>query len=118
MSKPKEIDILDMLPPEAIEAVDNLGYEFLAGYGYDTEGARDSKEKQKALRKALKENGETLTYAGAIDPDTQKIKVWYFLHKGKELVSTSRAIECVPIKTEEDSDGENRTDQEGPAPSA
>lgn len=118
MSNQIEIDILDMLPPEAIDAVDQLAYEFLAGYGYDTEGARTSEEKQKALKKALEERGETLTYAGAIDADTQKIKVWYLLYKGKELVSTSRAIECVPIKTEEDSNGENRTDQEGPATTA
>ena len=38
----KELDILDILPKEAIEAIDRLGYDFLKAQGYDTEGAAES----------------------------------------------------------------------------
>ena len=52
MSK-KEMDILDILPKEAIEAIDRLGYDFLKAQGYDTEGAMESEVKRKEINKAL-----------------------------------------------------------------
>ena len=104
----KEIDILDLLPAEAIEAVDKLGYEFLAGYGYDVEGAKDSDAKQEELRKVLQENEEELRYSGAVDDKTGAILVWYEIYKNGERIATSRGIKFLPKK--EESDGKNRTD--------
>ena len=49
MSK-KEVDIFDILPPEAFAAIDELGYNFLKEQGYDTEGAADSEEKRKEIK--------------------------------------------------------------------
>ena len=103
----KEIDILDLLPAEAIEAVDMLGYEFLAGYGYDVEGAKNSEAKQEELCKALQKSKEELRYSGAVDDKTGAILVWYEIYKNGERVATSKGIQFLPKK--EESDGENGT---------
>lgn len=92
----KEIDVFDLLPPEAIQAVDKLGYEFLAKCGYDVEGARESVAKQEELRKALQEKEEELRYSGSIDDKTGAIMVWFAIYRNGERGDKSRALQFLP----------------------
>ncbi len=100
MSK-KKIDILDMLPSEAIVAVDKLGYDFLSSQGYDVVGAVDSVDKRKKIKEKLKAEGKELTYRGAIDSVTQAILVWYEL-TSKDNVVRSNGIKFLPKGDGED----------------
>lgn len=95
MSK-KEIDILDILPKEAIEAIDRLGYEFLQSQGYDTEGAADSEAKRKQIKKALAKDGKQLFYRGAVDKETKAILVWYEIEIKGKCVAKSGGIKFLP----------------------
>ena len=108
MSKEKEIDILDLLPPEVIEAVDKLGCEFLASFGYDTEGAMESKEKQKELRRALKTNNEALQYAGGTNGETGAKVIRFGLYRNGKLIAQSKCIHFLPKK--EETYGQSGTD--------
>lgn len=92
----KEIDVFDLLPPKAIEAVDELGYEFLAKCGYDVEGARESFAKREELRKALQEKEEELRYSGAVDDKTGAMMVWFVIYRNGERVAKSRALQFLP----------------------
>ena len=104
----KEIDILDILSSEEIEAADKLGFEFLTSFGYDTEGVMESKEKQKELRRALKANNEALQYAGATDSETGAKVIRFGLYRNGKLIAQSECIHFLPKK--ENSDGEDRAD--------
>lgn len=92
MSKKKELDILDILPPEAIRAIDNLGYTFLKSQGYDTEGAAESEAKRKEIKKALKKDGKELFYRGAVDKETKAILFWYEVVAEGKCVARSQGI--------------------------
>lgn len=96
----REIDILDILPQEAIAEVDKLGYAFLAEQGFDTVGAAESNTKRTKLKKALAKQGKELRYAGAVDNETKTILVWYELYKGKERIAVSQGIKFMPKPTE------------------
>lgn len=104
----KEIDILDLLPADAIEIANKFGFEFLASFGYDTEGAMESKEKQKELRRELKANNEALQYAGGIDSKTGAKAIRFGLYRNGKLIAKSECIHFLPQK--EESDGEDRAD--------
>lgn len=104
MSRQRKIDILDLLPADALEAVDKLGYEFLSERGYSTEGARESAAARDLLAKELKERGERLTYSGAVDKDTGRILIWFTIHKGRRRIARSRALRLVPKPKETDDD--------------
>jgi hypothetical protein len=103
----KKIDILDLLPAEAMRKVDELGYSFLQERGYDADGAIDSKIKRAELKKALDRKGEVLRYAGAVDNETKAILVWFELFKGKEKVAVSQGIKFLQRENES---GEERED--------
>lgn len=92
----REIDILDILPEDAIEEVDKLGYAFLTEQGFDAEGAIESASKRTKLKKALARQGKELRYAGAVDNETKAILVWYELYQGKERVAVSQGIKFLP----------------------
>lgn len=96
----REIDILDILPQEAIDEVDKLGYAFLAEQGFDTVGAAESNTKRTNLKKALSKQGKELRYAGAVDNETKTILVWYELYKGKERIAVSQGIKFMQKPTE------------------
>ena len=97
----KEMDILDILPKEAIEAIDRLGYDFLKAQGYDTEGAADSEEKRKEIKKALAKDGKNLFYRGAVDSETKAILVWYEIEVKGKCVAKSMGIKFLPKPKEE-----------------
>lgn len=92
----KELDVLDILPQEAINAIDNLGYEFLKAQGYDAEGAADSEEKRKEIKKALAKDGKNLFYRGMVDPETKAILVWYEIEIKGKCVAKSGGIKFLP----------------------
>ena len=50
----RKIEIFDLLPEEAMKAIDNLGYKFLESRGYDTARAAESKSQMTKLKKALR----------------------------------------------------------------
>lgn len=104
MSK-KEVDVLDILPQEAINAIDNLGYEFLKSQGYDTERAAESEAKRKEIKKALTKDGKKLFYRGATDKETGAILVWYELESEGKCVARSQGIKFIPKKKEENGAG-------------
>ena len=108
----KVVDIFDLLPPEAFAGIDNLGYSFLKEHGYDVEGAAESEEKRKEIKKALKENGEELFYFGAFDKDTRAILVWYELYREKERVAISSGLKFLPKPSEGEENGEGRENNE------
>lgn len=110
MAKKRKIDILDILPPEAIKAVDELGYKFLASRDYDVEGAIESKEKRKELKKALEANGETLRYVGGVDKENKTILVFYEIIKDGKRIATSEGLKFIPIIPEGGQSGEGRED--------
>ncbi len=111
MAKKRKMDILDVLPPEAIKAVDELGYKFLASRGYDTEGAIESKEKRKELKEALKTNGEVLQYVGGFNKEDKTILVFFEILKDGKRIATSEGIKFIP-NVSGGEDGEGREDRE------
>lgn len=115
MAKKREITIFDLLPPEAFIQIDELGYNFLAERGYNTEGAMDSNEKRKELKADLKKNGEELRYSGAFDKETKAILVWFEIYKNNEKVATSQGLKFLPRTSEGGENGEGREDRENQA---
>ena len=105
----RKIDILDVLPQEAIQKVDELGYDLLRQRGYEVKGAIVSPEKQKEIKAKMKENGDQLIYYGMIDKDTKAILIWFEIHHNKEKVLTSRGLKFLP-KNEggQSGEGENK----------
>lgn len=113
----RKIDIFDFLPKEAMKAIDELGYNFLAERGYDTTRATESKTQRTKLKKALRVNGEELRYAGAVDNETKAILVWFELWKGKERIATSQGIKFLPKPSEGgDNGGEGGQERPSTAP--
>ena len=97
----RRIDILDLLPEEAIKAIDELGYKFLASRGYDTEGAIESKEVRNKLKEELKANGEKLQYVGGINKENKTILVFFEIIKEGKRIATSEGIKLIPKPSEE-----------------
>ena len=97
----REIDILDILPQEAIEEVDKLGYAFLAEQGFDTDGAAESASKRTKLKRELAKQGKNLFYRGAVDPETKAILVWYEIEVKGKCVAKSMGIKFLPKPKEE-----------------
>lgn len=112
--KKKRVDIMDILPEEAIAKVDELGYSFLQTMGYDTEGAIESKEKRSELKKTMKKNGDELLYAGAVDKNQEAILIWYELWNNGKRKAVSQGLKLVQQPREGGEDGarENSENQE------
>ena len=103
----KEIDIFDLLPPEAAKPIDELGYSFLKSQGYDVSGVKKSYKRRSRLRQAMKKRGEELGYRAAIDEETRGILIWFELYRGGERVAVSQGIKFLP-KREREVNGEGR----------
>lgn len=102
--KGKKIDVLDILPEEAIKKVDELGYKFLSEQGYNTKYAEKSeKERTKIIRK-LEREGKELVYSGAVDGATGSILVWFELRKEGKVVARSEGIKFIQ-RGESDGEG-------------
>ena len=103
MAKAKKPDIMDLVilqGAEAVKAVDELGWSFLAGHGYDVAGW-DSEDEATAkaahdrVAVAMKERGESLVYHGAVDDTTPRFSFWYTLRHGRREISRSRVLQFV-----------------------
>lgn len=92
----RKVDIFDLLSPEAIKAVDKLGYKFLMQRGYDTKGAIKSSKKREELKKALKANGEELRYVGGINKEDKTILIFFEVVKAGKRVATSQGLKFIP----------------------
>lgn len=110
----RKIEIFDLLPEEAMKAIDSLGYKFLESRGYDTTRAAESKSQMTKLKKALRVNGEELRYAAAIEKETKAILIWFELYRGKERVATSEGIKFMPKPSEGGGNG-SESGEERPA---
>lgn len=107
----KKIDIFDLLTQSAVDRIDDIGYALLKEHGYDTDGAKNSKEKRNALKAALKKDGKQLIYFSMIDKETHNILFWFELRKNDEIIARSQAIKFLPDKTDEggtDGEGESQ----------
>ena len=112
MAKTKKPDIMDLVimqGAEAVKAVDELGWSFLAGHGYDVAGW-DSEDEVTAkaahdrVAVAMKECGESLAYHGAIDDASPRFAFWYTLRHGRREIARSRVLQFV--QREADKEGE------------
>ncbi len=108
----KTIDILDVLPEEAVKQVDELGYDLLRQKGYKVDGI-ELPERQKEIKAEMKKNGDELIYFGMVDKDTKAILIWFEIHHNKEKVLTSRGLKFLP-KNEGGQGGEGE-DKERPS---
>ena len=104
----KEIDIFDLLPPEANKAIDKLGYSFLNSQGYNVTGATKSYKRRSRLKDALKKRGQELRYRSTIDKEQKSILVWFELYKGEERIAVSQGIKFLPKEREADGAEQNQ----------
>ena len=109
----KKIDVFDLLPQEAIEKIDDMGYEFLKENGYNVDGAKDSPAKQKEIKANLKKDGKSLIYFSMIDKETKAILFWFELCKGKKTLATSKGIKFLPREEEENGQGKSEERPKG-----
>lgn len=104
----KKIDIFDLLPQEAIERIDDIGYELLKENGYETEGAKTSKQIQYELKKALARDGRQLIYFSMIEKETGNIIFWFELRKGNDVIARSKVLKFLPDKGGENGEGKSQ----------
>jgi cell division protein ZapA (FtsZ GTPase activity inhibitor) len=102
----REIDILNMLPAEALPDAERLALEFLEERGYDAIGALEDEEKLRALNTALVERGEEIYYRGGFNTDDKtgvltSILIWYELYREGRFVARSRGFKLVPSEAED-----------------
>ncbi|MEG2541545.1 MAG: hypothetical protein RSB59_07245, partial [Clostridia bacterium] len=96
----RKIDIFDLLPEEAMKAIDKQGYDFLASKGYDTEGAIESEYKRKEIKRTLMAEKKELTYRGVVDKDSGAMLVWFELMSG-DKIERSQGIKFVQKSSDE-----------------
>ncbi len=104
----KKIDIFDLLTKEAIDRIDDIGYELLKENGYETDGAKESQQKQRELKKVLEKDGRQLIYFSMIERETSNILFWFELHKGAEVIARSKVLKFVPEKGGKNGEGESQ----------
>jgi hypothetical protein len=89
----KKIDIIDLLPDDAVVEATKLGYKFLKELGYNVpnEDMLSWKE-QKQIKEEMKRKNEYLRYKGSIDHESKKILVWYVLYREGKKIAQSQGI--------------------------
>lgn len=96
--KPDIMDLVILAGPEAVKAVDELGWSFLSAHGYDVAGwdSEDEAVEKAAwerIRAALLDRGEGLAYHGAVDDASPRFIFWYTLRRGRREVAKSKILE-------------------------
>ena len=92
----KKIDIIDLLPDDAVTEVAKLGYKFLKDLGYDIPGEDiPPRKEQKLIKEEMKRRNEYLRYKGSIDRENKKILVWYVLYREGKKIAKSQGITFV-----------------------
>ncbi len=86
-------DVVSGSGPEAVAAVDSLGYRFLADNGYPEAAEKMTPAIRDAIRKKMSKRGERLHIHGSFDGDKGVYSIWYTLRRGKRrLLATSKAV--------------------------
>lgn len=86
-------DVVSGSGPEAVAAVDKLGYSFLADNGYPEAVGKLTSTVRDAIRKKMSKRGERLHIHGSFDGDKGVYSVWYTLRRGnKKILATSKAV--------------------------
>ena len=96
--KPDIMDLVILAGPDAVKAVDELGWSFLDLHGYDVTGWNDEDENvakatQERVAATLQERGESLCYHGAIDDSSPRFAFWYTLRRGRHEVARSTVLQ-------------------------
>ena len=87
------MDVVSGSGPEAVAAVDALGYRFLADNGYPEAAEKLNTTMRDAIRKKMSKRGERLHIHGAFNGDKGVYSVWFTLHRGnRRLLATSKAV--------------------------
>ncbi len=99
MKKKKIIDVLNLLPQEAVAMVDEHGCQFLREQGYSVSGSNKiTTRAARIIREEMKQRSERLEYSGAVDKDTGCILFWFELYRNGERIARSKGIKFVPKK--------------------
>ena len=107
MKKPDVMDLVILAGADAVKAADELGWSFLAEYGYDVQGW-DSEDEETAraahdrVAGTMKERGESLVYHGAVDDASPRFVFWYSLRCGRRELAKSRVLQFVQRKADEE----------------
>lgn len=95
MSKKRTIDIIDLLPEDAVLEVTKLGYRFLKENGYDMPSEIPDKVELRELKNEMRLRHESLWYKGSIDSENKKILVWYYLYRNGRKAAQSKGMTFV-----------------------
>lgn len=86
-------DVVSGSGPEAVAAVDRLGYRLLAENGYIEAAGKLNGTMRDAIRKKMSKRGERLVIHGVFDGDKGVYSVFFTLRKGnKRIIATSDAV--------------------------
>lgn len=106
-------DVVSGSGPEAVAAVDNLGYKLLAENGYPEAAEKLNATMRDAIRKKMSKRGERLHIHGSFDGDKGVYSVWFTLRRGnRRLLATSKAVRLqgvamdAPVAYDGDEEGE------------
>ena len=106
-------DVVSGSGPEAVAAVDRLGYKLLAENGYPEAAEKLNRTMQDAVRKKMSRRGERLVIHGTFDGDTGVYSVFFTLRRGnRRIIATSKAVRLqgvamdAPVAYDGDEEGE------------
>jgi hypothetical protein len=86
------MEIISACGADAVEAVDKLGFAFLAEHGYPEAKEAWSSSLADRVRKQMSCNGHKLFTHGFFDDKEGQFVVWFTLQKGKRVLATSSAV--------------------------
>ncbi len=90
--KDEFFSVLSQFNEYASEAIDKLGYGFLAECGYKVDKAIRYPNERRKLLKQLKADGVELRCETTVDREDGAICFWYALCKGKKVIKKSKSI--------------------------
>lgn len=110
----RKLGVMDVVAgsgPDAVAAVDKLGYEFLASHGYEEAVKCTDCSTQDVIRKKMSKRGERLFCHGHFDGEKGVYSVWFTLRRGnKRILATSKAVRLqgvaidAPVAYDEEND--------------
>lgn len=90
------MSILDALPEQAVDTVDDHGYALLAKHGYNVDGVRTSKKKRQKLRSAMRKRGEVLECSTIPGKEKNSIILFFSLVSADgTVIDRSRGVKMI-----------------------
>ena len=86
------MDVVAGSGPEAVAAVDRLGYRFLGENGYPEALGEQTQALNDVLQGKMAERGEELHCHGAFDGDAGIYSVWFSLRSDQKVLAVSSAV--------------------------